>query len=320
MNLLQTRYELDKVIDGAEGELEALRKLLAWVQATGLGNHKPGELQRDTPDYDAIITLELAAKLLTHGMCVHEGATFAQCANALGWPARRAIWSHAIAEVWLNSQRKWAAFDASAVKVFLFEDGRGVSMTDMANAWDHPEQKVVQLSRRGRRSPMGNTGRQWFTRFCIPWRSNYLQTPAPDEPGHGNQTFKFNGHFRYRHPDREPLPWFDFCSQRRGDFDFSCNGTHLHFCLDESPNTLKVVLDHDMPNFARYEVREQGAEWKAVESAFAWKLQAGENVLEARALNLWQAEAVDSGDPAQAEAVLGRLPPIVSRAVVRRGK
>lgn len=320
MRLLEERFKLRQVIAGFEDERLALTRLARWVAAeTTVGNHKAGDLLRDAPDYDALLTLETAGKNLTHGMCVHEGAVFAQCATALGWPARRATWSHAIAEVWLNGERKWGAFDASAGRGYCTEDGKAIGFVEIANLWkpgagpDHP---VRWSTAKGTISKPGREP-EWFTRFWMPWRSNFLETPSPDEPGHGNQAFKYNGSFRYRHPDKEPFPWFDFMSRRVGDFNFTCNGTNLHLARGTSPGSLEVVLEHDMPNFRRFEVRtDESKTWTATDAAFTWHLKAGENTLEARALNVWQAEAVDSGDPKEALTVLSRLKPITAKAVV----
>ena len=318
MNLLRTRHELDKVIEGFDTERGRLTRLAWWVcNQTKTGNHKKGDLLRDSADYDALLTLETAGKVLTHGMCVHEGAVFAQCATALGWPARRATWSHAIAEVWLNSERKWAAFDASAGKSFCTTDGTPVGFVEMADAWkpgvtEHP---FVWQTAKGTVKKVYPTP-EWFTRFWMPWRSNFLESPAPDELGHGSQAFKYNGSFRYRHPHKEPFPWFDFYSRRAGDFNFTCNGTNLHLARGRSPGSVDVVLEHDMPNFKRFEINTGDGAWTPTGPAFTWDLKPGENTLQARALNDWQAEAVDDDDPKKAEATLKRLKPIVATAVV----
>jgi len=321
MKLLETRFHLDEIVADTDDELRRLTALARWVaRKTTVGNHKPGTLLRDSADYDALLTLETAGKMLTHGMCVHEGAVFAQCATALGWPARRAIWSHAIAEVWLNTQRKWVTFDASSGRGYLFKDGRGAGMVEIANAWtpgaDRTDHPIRWMTPKGRPKTPGREP-EWFTRFWIPWRSNFLESPSPGEPGHGSQTFKFNGHFRYRHPGKEPFPWFDFYSRRVGDFNFTCNGTHIHLARGESDGGLEVVLEHDMPNFERFEIRTEEEAWTPTKAAFTWHLKPGRNRLQVRALNDWQAEAIDGGDAEKAAATLKRLVPIVSTAVVR---
>jgi hypothetical protein len=48
---------------------------------------------------------------------------------------------------------------------------------------------------------------------------------------------------------------------------------------------LNVSLQTLTPNFKRYEVRMDGADWKPSAAAFAWEIHAGTNRLEARTLN-----------------------------------
>ncbi len=314
------KYTLEEVIAKGDTEIKRVTRIAAYIaKETNVGNHKPGRILRDTPDYDALLTLDLAHKVTTHGMCVNEAALFTQLANALGWPARRVFWSHAIAEVWLNSHKKWMAIDASGGFCYVFKDGSPASFTDIAlNAEKTDTVKIVQQYRSGKRGKsLDRRGAMFFTRFWMPLRGNYLEAPGPGELGQGRQSFKYNGYLRWNDPKKEPLPWFDFYSSRNGDFNWTCNGTQIHLARTASPTTLNVNLSHDMPNFKRFEILTAGGKWQATDARFQWNLIPGKNLLEVRALNQWQAEAVDSGDAKRAAKVLGRIVPIVSKALVQ---
>ena len=58
---------------------------------------------------------------------------------------------------------------------------------------------------------------------------------------------------------------------------------------------LRVDLEAVCPNFERFEVRVDGGGWEPRPASFAWTLHAGENHLEARAVNaMGRAGAVSS--------------------------
>lgn len=322
LKLLRERYKVDALVEGAESEFDALARLARWVAAkTEVGNHKPGELLRDMPDYDAFLAMELADKVLTHGMCVHEAATFVQLATSLGYPARRSLWSHAIAEVWLNSDAKWVAFDASGGFGYQMDDGRGAGFMDLAAAWTPdgiaPVYKAYPSNMNRKRQKVADRDVQWFGRPWFVWRSNFLETSMPDEPGHGNSGFKFNGHFRYAHPMKQPLPWFDNYSSRVGDFAFSCNQAYVHLARASVDNQLQVRMDNDAANFATLQRRVDGGAWENCQAEFDWPLGKGANTLEVRVLNPWQQQAL-SGDEAAAARVNKLQPPIVTRIQAER--
>ena len=59
---------------------------------------------------------------------------------------------------------------------------------------------------------------------------------------------------------------------------------HTNF---RSPSdTHDVILRHTMPWFQKFLVRINGADWKNSEPDFLWVLEAGENTIEAKAINL----------------------------------
>ena len=56
----------------------------------------------------------------------------------------------------------------------------------------------------------------------------------------------------------------------------------------EKARTLQVDLEHTAPNFSHFLVRQDGGPWREErEARFEWTLAAGENRLEARAVNVF---------------------------------
>jgi hypothetical protein len=54
-------------------------------------------------------------------------------------------------------------------------------------------------------------------------------------------------------------------------------------CL--TPGIIRVLLETDMPNFARFEVSIDGSEWKPLHRDFEYRLKPGVNEILVRAVN-----------------------------------
>ncbi|MFW6158840.1 MAG: hypothetical protein ACOC8E_05725 [Planctomycetota bacterium] len=308
LRLLREHCELDEIVAGKPRGMAQLAALNAWVDSLKLRN-KDGVLHMHTP-WDGLLFWHNARTELTHRMCTNRAAFFVQCATALGYAARVCIWSHCITEAWAEDVGKWVAFDQSGGHTFTV-DGVPASVLDLASAWDGRDrgkirQTVRQVYTDGREKPLTTPGDfpetdvryvAWFTRFFVPLRSNWLETPEPHEHGHGHYAFKYDGHLRWLHPERERLPWFAFTTSRRGDFHFTMNAVNLHLAAGRKSGELTVLLESTGPNVARYEARFDEGDWGEVDRAFTWPLSAGQNVLEARAVNTFDVP----GDVARAE-------------------
>ncbi len=287
LRLLREHTKLDDVVKGKARGVEQLLAIAKWTRDSFGGN--AGGRLKVLNSWDALTLWHNARgkDRLTGQMCTNRGAFFVQCATALGYPARPCIWSHAIAEAWVDEPGTWVAFDPSGR--FYFElDGEPASMAAVSMAWDGtragtPRQKVRKVwGRKNKSKPESNRSLAWFTRFWLPLRSNYLESPAPHEPGHGTTGFKYDGALRWLHPRKEPLPWFSFYTSRRGDMDFTVNTVNIHLARSRETGALRVLLETDAPHPARYEARRNAGEWTEAKPGFAWKLSPGKNALEAR--------------------------------------
>ena len=114
---LRTKYDLEKVVSGAGDDYDRLRRLVKWAhdrwQHTG----------DNTPSRSAPVTILAEAAQGKRFRCVEYSIVVAGCAQSLGMPARRlglkredvetakSGAGHVVAEVWLDSRKKWVLVD-----------------------------------------------------------------------------------------------------------------------------------------------------------------------------------------------------------------
>ena len=116
---LRRRYPLEKVTAGGKDEWQSQLLLKEWV-------HKAIPPGSPKVSYNnALEVLEHAAKGATF-WCTHYAISYAECAAALGWQARKigvdrnhgpegmGSSHHGVAEVWSNQFRKWVVIDAQS--------------------------------------------------------------------------------------------------------------------------------------------------------------------------------------------------------------
>lgn len=290
LGILRQHTAVDAVVTNKTRGVDQLLAIARWTHDT-FGSNAGGQL-KTLNDWDALTLWHNARgkERLTGQMCTTRAAFFVQCATALGYPARSCLWSHATAEAWVDDLGQWVAFDPSGG--FYFElDGKPASMLDVSMAWagsneGRPAGKVYEVKGPGsRKGPKDNAQLAWFSRFWVPPRSNFLESPEPMEPGHGTTGFKYDGDLRWLHPAKDPLPWFSLGTSRRGDLAFTVNTVNLHLALGKEAGAIEVLVENDEPAPARIEARFGQGEWTKVEPAFVWKPAANGAPLEVRAVN-----------------------------------
>jgi hypothetical protein len=284
LTLLREQAKLDELLGKHPRGVEQLRQIARWINSLKANNNGGGKLGY-MPTWDGLLFWNFAKDGQIGRMCTTRGAFFVQCATAMGYPTRPLIWSHAIAEVWIDDLGKWVAFDPSSGHYYEV-DGAPAGMLEASKAWKNPKIKVRRVwNSKTKSKPLSDRNTSFYTRFFIPMRSNFLESDEPREPAHGSYSFKYDGHLRWLHAKKKPLPWFNFTTSRTGDIAFTCNTVNLHLARTSQPNTVAVQLETDMPNLARFEARQNDGEWKPVKSAFTWTIQPGENKLEVRGVN-----------------------------------
>ena len=284
LDLLREQAKLEELMGKYPRGVEQLRQIARWIPKLKAGNNGGGKLGY-MPTWDGLLFWNFARSGDIGRMCTTRGAFFVQCATALGYPARPCIWSHAIAEAWVDGLGKWVAFDPSGG--YYYEvDGVPASMLEVSEAWKEPGQKARRVwNSKSKSKPLSDRNTAFYTRFFVPMRSNFLESDEPREPAHGSYSFKYDGHLRWLHSKKEPLPWFRFTSSREGDFAFTCNTVNVHLARTAESDTLSVSVESDGPNVARVEVRSGGGDWAAVKPTFGWKLSPGKNRVEVRTVN-----------------------------------
>ncbi len=284
LELLRQQAKLDEVVKDRTPGLQQLRRIAQWIPKLKAGNNAGGKLMY-FPTWDGLLFWNVARPGEIGRMCTTRGAFFVQCATALGYRARPCIWSHAIAEAWVDDLGKWVAFDPSGGHYFLV-NGQPASLLEAAKAWKDPKLEVRRAwNEKTTSGVLKDRQVAWYTRYFVPMRSNFLESDEPREPAHGKYSFKYDGHLRWLHPRKEPLPWFSFTTSRDGDLAFTCNTVNLHLARTSEPNALAVQMATDMPSPAKFEARRNDGEWKAVKTPLRWTLTPGENTLEVRGVN-----------------------------------
>lgn len=114
---LRQKYELEKVVASAKDEWTAQLLLKDWVKS---------RIPEGNPRSVAVHALDILDRA-AHGetfYCTHYAITYAECALALGWQARKlgidrlhgrvgfGSSHHGVAEVWSNDFCKWVVIDA----------------------------------------------------------------------------------------------------------------------------------------------------------------------------------------------------------------
>ena len=134
--MLKKDCNLEKAVEGRKRGLQQLLALASWIKESNLGN-KRGRIGIDSSwDGLEIWHTGRGEDNLASRMCTHRAALFAQCASALGCPARVSVWSHAVAEVWVGQDHSgWVVIDPSDAR-YVEVDGVPASHFEAAMAWD----------------------------------------------------------------------------------------------------------------------------------------------------------------------------------------
>jgi hypothetical protein len=290
LELLKEQAGLKEIIKDKKRGVEQLLALAHFAKNT-LGSNAKGQLGVDTP-WDALLLWNNARgkDRLTDQMCTHRTIFFVQCATALGYTARPCLWSHSIAEAWVEDLGKWVAFEPS--NKFYFEiDGQPASMLEVSKAWNgkitgKAKHKIFEVkSPENRGGPKSNKNLAWFSRFWIVPRNNFFDSPSPVENAHGRSSFKFDGYLRWQHAHKKPLPWFSLYTSRPGDINFTVNTVNIHLARSKTDFLIKVLVETDGTVAARLEARINGSAWQPVKPAFDWKMKGSTGALEVRSVN-----------------------------------
>lgn len=200
---------------------------------------------------------------------------------------------HSVTEIWSNQHRKWVMFDPTS-NLHMETNGVPLNAVEIRQEWFY----------RGGTNLVFVVGAE---------RKAYRKADLPiflhRFDGFGDLTFEPDELDKYGFtafiPNTDLLDsGFDY----RGMFivkDALCDGTMWHvrdvpenpavdpyfpvgqaaLSLSAADGKLQVELRTLTPNFHRYEVRLNEAQWKPARATFVWALRPGQNRLQARTLN-----------------------------------
>lgn len=196
---LREKYQLEKVIAPARDEWTAQQLLKVWVH----GKIPTVEGEVTSKAHHALDILEESARG-ERFYCTHYAITYAECALALGWQARKlgidrphgkngGSSHHGVAEVWSNRLAKWVVID-SHFNVHYENNGVPLSAWEVRAEWlrnkgadvervDGAPPLTIKLpKRRGWRHPENDTSAYFW---------NYILTrlDTTDRHGQGKKIF-----------------------------------------------------------------------------------------------------------------------------------
>ncbi|MCC7354704.1 MAG: transglutaminase domain-containing protein [Anaerolineae bacterium] len=189
--------------------MSRVRALMSWVSSAWEYRHSGAAAQYAPWDAETILAWGKAKSghngRLPIVMCVHYGVTFVTCCQALGIPARCAVFTgsingiegHFTAEVWFDEYRKWVFVDPNTDAI-LCKNGIPLSVTEIQGAGSDLSSLVswgpgYQFQSQ---NPVmadwvkDNFLRGLFVRCRSIWpRADFLSHPELTPPGHGSTSY-----------------------------------------------------------------------------------------------------------------------------------
>ena len=265
LKTIRGTYKLDEVVAPGKTEFEKQRLLMRWVWDQWDFGHAQ-ELYNLT---DPLWILRETRKEHVF-QCMHSASVMMPTMASLGWVARRCSSSnHTWNEVWSNQYGRWVFMDAThnqwherngiPLSSYEWHHGRYVEQTDqiVTHARDDA---IWHLDPKPRSFRMGVHGTNSYGASRAPERSVRFVI-AEDAVN-----------------DVDPK-----------DLYYPINQAALALVPDG--DGLRVTLGTITPNFKEFRIRVEGGEWQALQgTTFAWRLNPGENRLEARSVNLFDVE------------------------------
>lgn len=301
---LRNHWKLDAVVAPGRTEMEKYLLLRNWVRLQW--PHNEGNCRRP---WDAIDILSAPAG--DHGMCVHYGVTYTQCALALGYNARQIILNnHYVSEIWVNDLQKWVLMDVETVQkegwerygtaIYLNKDtGMPLNGLELHRALkDNALDKVTQvLAMSDDRATFTSYERTYgpeeygnFRHFAFPPRNNFLDQLEPWEVAHGVDHYHSNYYYWWSDAPVATRGEYSQYTCREGDLYWTLNQAALTLTATDDKHTLDVAVDTETPNFKEFRYSLNGGGWQVLDgdgdgqtsrtARFTWELRPGVNTLE----------------------------------------
>ena len=168
---LRSQEKLDRVIEGADNDLDRFRRLNAWTRA----QFEPG-VPSPYPPPDARIILRDVRSGFTGGFCAQYNFVLVQALQSLGYRARCVSLSrHEVVEAWARDARRWIGLDPIYAATYVDESGRELSVYEV-NARER--RGAPLLAGPGSRPETEEEMRGAFGRFEVWIKNDHVSRPV----------------------------------------------------------------------------------------------------------------------------------------------
>jgi hypothetical protein len=295
---LRNHYRLEEVVAPGKDEFDRQVILMDWTHRQFKKFGHPS-----TNSHGALEILQAIDGGHTF-FCSQYAQVMVSAAASLGWVDRSLALrrhkgvnanggstEHTSTEIWSNQYRKWVMLDPTS-NMYLEKDGLPLSAYEIRQEWFYHDGKALTFV----------ISKKKYRKSDLPVRLEYF-------PGFGNLTM-----------DPDELDKYGFTAYipntdlMDSGFDYGkmfivkdqlCDGTKWHvrvvpanpatdcyfpigqaaLSLARENQNLGVQIKTLTPNFARYEIRIDGAPWNESSEKFTWKIHPGKNRLEAKTVN-----------------------------------
>jgi hypothetical protein len=303
MVALRQKYELEKVIAPAKDEWTAQLLLCEWLYKKIPGGNPRVSAAR------AMAILDYASRGEKF-YCTHFAISYVECAQALGWQARKfgvdrrhgpetlGSSHHGVSEVWSNQFRKWVIVDAQS-NMHFEKNGVPLSAWEIRAEWlKNHGADVAHVVGVPPNATQKNPAIVWWNRKDEDETATYFWIYLMDRA----DAEMPKSEVRLLFPQDEAnsgLIWY------QNDYDAGRSRPHTGYVKNQfvpvrdikdlywtvgiveatitaaSDRLIRLVLDSYCPNRTGYEVSIDGAKWEAVkdERNVSWPLRRGWNTL-----------------------------------------
>jgi len=313
---LREQHQLDKVVQGAQGELESMLRLAQWACNRW---DWPNHIMEHYPAWDALEILKpYKDGTPTGGFCQQFNLVFLQACESFGfsgraisisqgrWQEKHKGGGHEVVELWSNEWKKWVYVDG-ALAWYIVDEKTGIPLSmwelrerqlQMARGESAPAVRVIDAVRTKNKQftwqGLGPEPLNWYLELRLIPRSNFLQEKSPLPLNQGTEEWAWTGNYVWTDAEVPAGLLFDHRIARRSDFEWTLNQAHFVLESMEKPGTLRVHLDTETPSFESFLAEIDGGEKKPVSSGFTWALHRGKNRLQVRPRNVARREGIAS--------------------------
>ena len=317
------RFELDKVVAGAQTEFEVMLRLLRWayeipVQSTYSWNFNDiAVLKRD--DAGNIVLQKNYRGRRRDAMCLFSNQVLMGACITFGYTARHinihseGVSGHEVTEVWSNEFNKWIHLDATRdFYNYNPETGIPMSMLEVHNrltelvprveTWQRPFRMEMASDSLALQARMAY--REGNNRFLVrdlshgphillttghfrtPMRNDFMSRERPVPVRQGNTMWGWDGFLHYYDKTFPRRREYQRQTERWQDFYWTLNQSELTLSETERPGILRVDVDTETPCFETFLIQIDDGELKENRSSsFEWPLHEGLNRLRVRVRN-----------------------------------